>query len=272
MSDVRLRDVTVRLGGRTIVEHVSLEVAAGEWVGLIGPNGAGKTTLLRTVAGTGPVAEGGVEVDGVDLGRRSRRERAKLVAMVPQRPLIPAEVTVTDYVLLGRTPHLGPLAIEGAADLRAVSDAIDRLDLTELADRKLGTLSGGELQRVVLARAVAQDSPILLLDEPTAALDLGHQQDVMELVEELRRRRGLTVIAALHDLTLAAQFCDRLVMLAGGRVVGAGEARAVLDETAILRHYGARVRVMDDGAGGILVIPVRGRAESPAPAGLAGDR
>jgi iron complex transport system ATP-binding protein len=166
---------------------------------------------------------------------------------------------VVDYVLLGRTPHLGYLATESPTDLQAVEEAIVMLDLVRLSGRVMGGLSGGELQRVVLARALAQAAPLLLLDEPTAALDVGAAQQVLDLVDEIRRRQRLTVVAAVHDLTLAAQFCDRLVMISGGSIVAEGAARTVLTESVIRQHYGASVRVLEDGAGGVVVIPVNPR-------------
>jgi iron complex transport system ATP-binding protein len=179
-----------------------------------------------------------------------------MIALVPQRPMIPPESTVLDYVNLGRTPHLSYLAVEGAADVAAVWSAISRLDLESLAHRRLGSLSGGEMQRAVLARALAQEPSILLLDEPTAALDLGHQQQVLGLVEELRRTGNLTVVSALHDLTMAARFCDQLVLLNGGRVMALGAAGDVLTEESIRRHYGADVRVLTLDEGGVAVIPI----------------
>jgi iron complex transport system ATP-binding protein len=244
------------LDGAAVLAGIDLDVAAGEWVGVIGPNGAGKTTMLRAVQGAVD-SSGRVAVLGRPLAGLTAGERARLVASVAQRPVVPADLRVVDYVLLGRNPHIRYLAAERPADLAAVRMALEALDLAPLASRRLGHLSGGEIQRVVLARALAQEAPILLLDEPTAALDVGHQQHVLALVDRLRRERGLATVAALHDLTLAAQFCDRLVMLAGGRVVAEGAARHVLTESAIRQHYGATVRVLDDGRGGVVVIPVR---------------
>jgi iron complex transport system ATP-binding protein len=174
MTVVALDSVSVAAGGKTIVDGVSLEVERGEWVSVLGPNGAGKTTLLRVLAGTIGF-RGEARLDGRSVGRLRRREVARLVAVVPQTPVVPAAMTVAEYVLLGRTPHLAALAQEGAEDRTAAGAALARLDLEELADRELGSLSGGELQRGVIARALAQEAPILLLDEPTTALDIGHQ-------------------------------------------------------------------------------------------------
>ncbi len=254
MSDLALKDVTVELGGRTVVAAVSLEARAGEWVGLVGPNGAGKTTLLRAVAGWVPVA-GTITVDGTELAALSSRKRAALIASVTQRPHLPGGMPLLRYVLLGRNPHISYLGSESARDYAAVFEAMAALELDGMGSRTLGTLSGGEAQRAVIARALAQEAPILLLDEPTAALDLGHQQSVLGLVHNLHEERRLTVLSAMHDLTLAGQYCDRLVLLDGGRVVVEGSAELVLTEELILRHYGANVRVLvDDGP---VVVPIR---------------
>ena len=248
----------VRLGGQEVLRDVTFDVAAGSWVCAIGPNGAGKTTLLHAVAGLVPF-EGRVGLWGRELSAYRRRERARLVALVPQQPVIPEGVTVLDYVLLGRTPHLGVLGSERRADLDAVGQALDRLDLGWAAERRLDTLSGGELQRVVLARALAQEAPLLLLDEPTTGLDLGHQIRVLELVDELRREHGLTVLSTMHDLTLAGRFADRFALLSRGRLVSSGSRTDVLDAAVILEHFGASVRVIGDGDVGWAVVPVSER-------------
>jgi iron complex transport system ATP-binding protein len=165
-------------------------------------------------------------------------------------------MAVLDYVLLGRTPYIPPLGRESAADLDAVDTVLARLDLTGLAGRRLESLSGGERQRAFLARALAQGATLLLLDEPTTALDIGHQQEVLELVDQLRHDNGLTVIATMHDLSIAGEYADRMVLLAGGQVVASGPPRAVLTEQLLAEHYRARVRVVD-GAQGPLVVPIR---------------
>jgi iron complex transport system ATP-binding protein len=252
---IALDRVDVALGGRTVVEDVTLSVSPGCWTTLIGPNGAGKTTLLRAVAGV--VAHGGsVAVAGRDPHSMTAPERARELAIVWQSPLLPLDMTVREYVLLGRTAHLGMLGRAGAGDARAVAGAIGRLDLDRLAERLLGELSGGERQRAALARALAQEAPVLVLDEPTTALDVGRQQEVLELVGELRAERGLTVLGAMHDLTLAGQYADRLALLDGGRLVSHGLPAEVLTQTLIARHYRARVDVvLVDGAP--VVLPVR---------------
>jgi iron complex transport system ATP-binding protein len=261
MTAVAARDLAVRLGGTPILCGVDLDVAIGEWVTIIGPNGAGKSTLLRAVGGLLP-AEGHVELFGTGTARLKNRQRARIVAMVPQSPVVPPGISVVDYVMLGRTPYISPLGRESLRDIRVVDEVLERLDLATLDDRPLETLSGGERQRVFLARALAQEAPLLMLDEPTAALDIGHQQDVLELVDELRRDRNLTVLATMHELSVAGEYADRLVLLAEGRVAVQGTPAEVLTERLLAEHYGARVRVVA-GEHGPLVVPVRPGSVQP---------
>jgi iron complex transport system ATP-binding protein len=259
---IRLTGAHVRLGGQPILRGVDLPVADGEWVAIVGPNGAGKSTLLRLLAGI-VAGDGDLLLDGRPAAALKARERARLVALVVQTPTIPEGTTVADYVLLGRNPHIHPLGVEGPADLAAVHAALARLDLLPFAGRTVTTLSGGERQRVLLARALCQAAPILLLDEPTSALDVGHQQQVLELIDELRRDHGLTVVTTMHDLTLAGQYADRLVLLDRGRVVVDGTADEVLTEENLARHYGAQVRIVHDG-GRPVVLPLRASRASRA--------
>jgi len=245
----------MRFGAFTAVAEADLAVETGDIIGMIGPNGAGKTSLLRALAGLVPVG-GTIRLKGETYGPRRRRELARVVALVPQLPETPPALTVAEYVLLGRTPHIGYLGGERPADRAAAAVAVDRLGLRPFVDRELGSLSGGERQRVVLARALAQAAPILLLDEPTSALDLGRQQDALELLDELRRQDGLTVVSAMHDLSLAAQYADRLVLLDQGRVAAQGSPHEVLTVEEIARCYGAEVRVLHSD-GSVFVLPTR---------------
>jgi iron complex transport system ATP-binding protein len=214
----------------------------------------------------GLAAHGGTVRVGADpLLRLSPARRARLVALVPQRPTIPPDITVADYVLLGRTPHIPRFGTERPRDRVVVVAVLDRLELTGFAARPLGQLSGGELQRVLLARALAQQAPVLLLDEPTTALDLGHQQQVLRLVDELRADYALTVISTMHDLTLAAGHADRLLLLHQGAPVAEGPPAAVLTEEGLRRYYQAEVQVLTARDGTIAVIPLNtgGRATRP---------
>ena len=235
--------VSVRFGQAAALAEVSATVEDGAWLGIIGPNGAGKTTLLRAAARL-VGHDGTIAIGGRPLAGLRRRLLARLVAYVPQRPELPPEMSVFDYVLLGRTPHIGYLRMETAADRDVCAALLDRMALGPMAHRPLGTLSGGELQRVVLARALAQEAPVLLLDEPISALDLGRRVSALELVDELRRERSLTVLSVVHDLTLAGQFADRLLLLDGGRVAAAGDPASVLRDDVLAAHFGPGLQVL----------------------------
>ncbi|MDE0160378.1 MAG: ABC transporter ATP-binding protein [Acidimicrobiaceae bacterium] len=247
---VSVKDLDVTLDGTHVLRGVDLAASRGEWVNIIGPNGAGKTTMLRALLGL-VAFDGEIVIDG----RRDRRRSARAckVAYVPQTPVIPPGMLVADYVLLGRTPHRGMFAAETADDRRIAAEVLARLDLAGFGERTVQSLSGGERQRAVMGRALAQQADVLLLDEPTTALDLGHQQDVLELVDALRRERGLTVIATLHDLTLAARYGDRIAILAQGRVAETGPPAEVLTVQNIEEHFGASVRIVDDPDGPVIV-------------------
>lgn len=258
MASISTRGLVVDFDGTPILHGVDLDVPAGEWLNVIGPNGAGKTTLLRSLLGT--IAHGGrIELGGAMIDKP--QDRARVLAYVPQSPVIPPGMYVADYVMLGRTPHRGVFGRDTDTDLTVAADVLARLDLGGFAEREVRSLSGGERQRVVLARALAQQTDILLLDEPTTALDLGHQQDVLDLVDELRRERGLTVVATLHDLTLAARYGDRISLIAEGRIVESGTPREVLTTETIAQHFGANVRIIDDPDGPVIVpaLPDRSR-------------
>ena len=234
--------------GRGRARRSRCAAEAGGWTALIGPNGAGKTSALRALAGLVRVRRRGAASTGGTSRTLGRRALARLVAFVPQKPETPPELTVAEYVLLGRTPHISLPRRRGAARPRGGGAGAARgSSSSAFAERPLGSLSGGELQRAVLARALAQEAPVLLLDEPTTALDLGRQQLVLELVDELRRD-GLTVVTTMHDLTLAGQYAERLVLLDGGSVVAEGTAAEVLSAPNVAAHYGANVRVVEDEA------------------------
>lgn len=245
--------VGVRLDGRPVLADVDLAVPTGSWLALVGPNGAGKTTMVRCLAGL-VRHEGTIELEGHRADRLGARARARTLAVVPQLPVVPPGMRVIDYVLLGRTPHLGLRLTPTARDHEAAWAVLQRLDLEPLADRSLDRLSGGERQRVVVARALAQEASILVLDEPTTSLDVGHQFEVLELVEDLRVERGLTVVTTLHDLTLAGQFADRVALLSGGRLAAVGTPAEVLTAERIGEHYGVAAEVVPHGSGVIVTV------------------
>lgn len=256
MTSLAFVDVSVKYGSSVAVQGFTDTVRPGEWLCLIGPNGAGKSSLLRSAAGL-VKHEGGILVDGSPLHLRTARRRAALVAHVPQSPAMPDDMTATEYVLLGRNPYVGYFGNESKHDRMMVARVIERLDLEEFAERRLGTLSGGERQRLVIARALAQEAPIMLLDEPTSALDIGHQQQALELVDSLRREHGFTVVSAMHDLTLAGLYSDRLALLHQGYCVATGPAEQVLKAETLSEFYGVSVTVLHEPDGTVVVVPRR---------------
>jgi iron complex transport system ATP-binding protein len=257
---LEIEGLSVTLGDAPVLYDISAIVAASHWLAVLGPNGAGKTTLLRAVVGLIPY-DGEIRIDQARRSLANRRAAARLVAYVPQRPVLPPSMRIADYVLLGRTAHQGMLGGESVRDRVVTAEVIERLDLGALAHRGLGEVSGGEAQRAVLARALAQEAPVLALDEPTSSLDLGHGQHFLELADELRRERGLCVISALHDLTLAGQYADEVMLLQQGKIAATGTAREVLTPGNIERIFGASVTVVDS-PDGPLISPRR-----PQPAG-----
>ena len=222
-----------------ILRDVSLHVAQGELVGLLGPNGSGKSTLLRMIYRILKPASGSVEVSGRDVWRSSARDNARAMAVLAQENTSEFELLVRDVVLMGRTPHQSPFARDSAEDFHIVAQALERVDAKSLSERMFSTLSGGEKQRVLMARALAQQAPLLVLDEPTNHLDVRHQFELMNLIRSL----GLTALAALHELPLAAHYCDRLYLLKGGVLVAQGTPSEVLTPEIIADVYGVRALV-----------------------------
>jgi iron complex transport system ATP-binding protein len=237
-----------------VVHEVSLRVEAGEMLALIGPNGAGKSTVLRVAAGVVRPSSGTARVDGDDLGALPTRERARRVAVVPQEAPLPVGLLVREMVGLGRTPYVRLLLGPTRRDRQAVEAALVAVGISELADRRIDELSGGERQRVILARALAQEPRLLLLDEPTANLDLHHQVAMLELVRGLTREQGLAVVAAVHDLQLAALFCDRVILLNQGRVVSQGSPETVLRPSLLLEAFGQRVALSPHPTHGVPLV------------------
>jgi len=234
--------IKVSISGRVLVSDVALTVDRGEVVGLVGPNGAGKSTLLRAISGVQP-SSGSIAIEGRPAAELDRREFARRVAVVQQLPEAPASMLVGDLVLLGRHPHLGWFEHESARDHQIARVAMTRAGCLEFADRELGTLSGGERRRAFIARGLAQEPALMLLDEPTANLDAGAQAEVCALLRELAAD-GVGVLVVLHDLTLAAAYCDRVVLLADGRVLDSGEPSEVITAEQVARMYGGGVAVI----------------------------
>lgn len=252
-TTMHIENLSVSIADREIVRDVSFEITTGDWVCIIGPNGAGKSSLLKSIAGILP-SVGEIRINNFDLNALSHRDRACWIAYVAQSPVIPPGMSVFDYVMLGRTAHLKMLASETQFDMDMTTFVLDELGLGDFAQRQVASLSGGERQRVTIARALAQASPIVLLDEPTSALDIGFQQEVLTLINTLRKEKKIAVISTMHDLTTSGIYPDRLLLMAKGQVQVDGSATEVLTKENIAAHYGANVRIIDD-FGRPIVVP-----------------
>jgi iron complex transport system ATP-binding protein len=247
---IRMEGLDAGYAGREVLHHLGLEIPRGQIVALAGPNGSGKTTLIRTLLGFLAPERGSIALFGRPLEGLSIRERARLTAWVPQAETPRDDVPVEQYVLFGRYAHLRPFENESSTDRALAKAALRELDLADRAQDGILSLSGGERQRAVLARALAQESPLLLLDEPTSQLDIGHQLDVLDRVRALARRRGVTVLAAIHDLNLASRYADRIVVLSHGRVVADGTPETVLSEQLLAEVWGVVAELRRDSRSG----------------------
>jgi iron complex transport system ATP-binding protein len=239
-----IEHLSVAYQSRPVLRDVSLRVQSGEVLALIGPNGSGKSTLIRAVSGVLPIAEGRIRVDGRAMTDLSTMQRARYMAVVPQAHNMPPAFSVYESVLLGRTPYLGWLGRAGEKDHERVRYALERTQMQPLADRMVGELSGGEQQRVLLARALAQDTPVLLLDEPTTHLDLQHRESLVNLVRDMTKARNLAVLMVLHDLNMASLYADRVSLLVEGKIEATGTPAEVLTEATLSRVYKVAVHVI----------------------------
>lgn len=240
---LKLHSLSVQYGFHSVLRHINLNVSRGEVLALVGPNGAGKSTLIRVASGGLAPTTGRVRVEDVDLRHLSSEQRARRVAVVPQAVHLPPAFTALETVLMGRTPHLGWLGHESDADREIALASMTRTSTAEFAQRRVGELSGGEQQRVLIARALTQSAPILLMDEPTAHLDLKHQSGILDLVRGLAHQERLAVLLVLHDLNLAAQYADRVALLANGELRALGKPEAVLTADRLGPAYGLPVNV-----------------------------
>lgn len=250
---LQLDKVNLSYGSRTVISNISLEAGSGQMVGIIGPNGSGKSTILKALCGLNRPIAGTVRLDGVDLSNLSREELARQIGVVPQSPPLPDNFTVLETVLMGRYAHLGLLRYESRRDLDITYHAMERTNIQSLAHRRVGQISGGEKQRVLVARALAQEPRFLILDEPTTHLDIQHQLEVMELVRSLVDS-GLGVIAALHDFSLAGRFCDRLLLLKDGCIFKEGTPQTVITPENVEQCFGVMAMVYGDLSTGMLVV------------------
>ena len=264
MPPVQATGVHFSYGSRAILRGINLEAARGEIVGLVGPNGSGKTTFLWIVSGALTPQAGSVHILGRELRSLRPRDRARAVAVVQQAPAVPTGFTALEVVLMGRNPYLGLLQWEGPKDLEVCQRVMELTETWEFADRLLASLSGGEMQRVFIARALAQETPVLILDEPTAHLDISYQASVFDLVETIRRETRITVLVAMHDLSLAAQYCDRIAALHQGSIVAEGAPSQVLNPELVAQVFGARVSIVQHPVHKTpVVLPVGRAARTP---------
>lgn len=255
---IKAKNVEVSIGAKKIVYRVNLEIPSRSWLSIIGPNGSGKTTLIRALAGL-VESEGEILYDNENLRLLKSKERAQRLAVVPQNALIPPRMKVNNYVLLGRTPYLGRGFQPTNEDIGFTREILNDLNLLDIAHRYVSDLSGGERQKVIIARALTQDPTVLFLDEPTTALDIGHQQEVLELVDRQRKSSGITIISALHDLNLAAQYSTSVALMVDGRIIRHGTPMEVINESTLEQIYDANVQVIKHGDS-ISVIPQRGNS------------
>lgn len=257
--------ITLGYGDRTVVESLDLVVPPGQVTVIVGANASGKSTLLRALSRLLSPRTGHVLLDGQDLHRLSTKQVARTLGLLPQTPVAPEGIVVADLVARGRSPHHGMLTRWTAADDAAVAEALAATDTGDLADRCVDELSGGQRQRVWIALALAQQTDLVLLDEPTTYLDIAHQVDVLDLLADLNHQRGTTVVMVLHDLNLAARYADHVVAMADGRLHAAGPPEEVISEDLVRRVFGLESRVITDPVSGKpLVVPI-GRHHRPAP-------
>ena len=240
---IRVNNLSHAFDGRTVLDDLSFEVEAGSFFIIIGPNGSGKTTLLKMLVGLLPLRAGQIQLLSKSLADYTTASLARRIAYVPQSVPVEFPFTVTQVVLMGRSPHLGLLGFEGEADLHMAHDAMKITDVAHLAQRRLDQLSGGEQQRVFIARAICQQPRILLLDEPTAALDLSHQVRLMDLMERLKTEQSVTVVMVSHDLNMAAMYADRLLLLSQGTIARSGKPEQVIDYDLLEQVYGCKLLV-----------------------------
>jgi iron complex transport system ATP-binding protein len=262
MTKLEMQNVTLGYGHKVVVEDITLRMKPGEMMGLVGPNGCGKSTIIKALSRVISPYSGRILLGGKDISRISRRDLSRLLGVVPQIPLLPSAFTAFEVVLMGRNPHLGLFQYEGTKDMAIAWRAMEKTQVKHLAQRRIGELSGGEIQCVVIARVLAQETEIVLLDEPTANLDISRQVEILDVIKSLCQQHGLIVVAALHDLNLAAQYCDRLVLINNGRIYAEGTPAEVITDDNIKAVYGAGSYVYSHPLSGLpAVLPSAGSSK-----------
>jgi iron complex transport system ATP-binding protein len=259
MVELKLSQVSLGYHAHPVIDNMSLEAHPGQMLGLVGPNGCGKSTLIKALSRVLPPHSGDILLNGQNILQISRLELARMLGVVPQIPLLPSNFSAFDIVLMGRNPHLGLLQHEGAKDMAIAREAMVKTSIQHLANRKIGQLSGGEIQSVVIARVLAQQTQAILLDEPTANLDIGRQIEILDLIKNLCHFNDFTVIIALHDLNLATQYCDRLILINHGKIHCQGRPEEVITADNISQVYGSGSYVYQHPLSGLpVVLPIAG--------------
>ncbi|MFQ5671552.1 MAG: heme ABC transporter ATP-binding protein [Nitrospinales bacterium] len=255
---IQLQDISFSYEKAPVLRDIALEIQKEEFVGIIGPNGAGKSTLLKLMGGILPTDQGQCSFKGRNLNRYKRKELARSVSWLPQENSMIFPFRVLEVILMGRHPYLTPLTFEGTEDFRIARRAMDLTDISDFADRFYNEISGGEKQRVMIAAALAQESEMMLLDEPTSSLDIKYQIEILNILQRLNSDEGLTLALALHDLHLASKYCSRLVLLDQGEIVKDGPPHLVLQKEILEKIYGIEIRIVNDPDDGSLMVFPRG--------------
>jgi len=266
MIKLEMQNVTLTYGQKVVVKDITFDMMPGEMVGLVGPNGCGKSTIIKALSRVIQPHSGRVLANGKDVSRIPRKDLAIMLGVVPQMPLLPSAFTAFEIVLMGRNPHLGLFQYEGPEDLAIAWQAMARTSTQHFAERRISELSGGEIQCIVIARVLAQETEAILLDEPTANLDIGRQVEILDLIKGLCLENKLTVVAAIHDLNLASQYCDRLILICNGRIQAEGTPREVVNAENITQVYGAGSYVYTHPLSGLpAVLPNAGNSKHAKP-------
>ena len=266
MVKLEMQNVTLAYGPKVVVRDLNFQMRPGEMVGLVGPNGCGKSTIIKALSRVIPPHSGRILLNGKDISRISRKDLACMLGVVPQMSLLPSVFTAFEIVLMGRNPHLGLFQYEGPRDMAIAWQAMERASTQHLAHRRINELSGGEIQGIVIARVLAQETEAILLDEPTANLDIGRQIEILDLIKSLCRENNMTVVAALHDLNLASQYCDQLMLINNGRIHAEGTPAMVINPENIEEVYGGGSYVHTHPLSGLpAVLPNAGNSQHAKP-------
>lgn len=254
MNKLEIKNVQLGYGSKTVINDLNLEITEGQIIGIIGPNGSGKSTIIKAISRVIPLRSGKIFLNSTDINRIPRKDFACILGVVPQIPLLPSTFSAFDIVLMGRNPHLGLLQHEGPKEFDIAWQAMKKTGTDHLADRRINELSGGEIQSLLIARVLAQETQVILLDEPTANLDIGRQSEILELIKQLCFKENLIVIAAIHDLNLATQYCDRLVLINEQKIQAEGTPKDVITNENIKAAYGAKDCVYNHPVNGLPVV------------------